>query len=190
MSLSPPRFHGTTTQAHVVATARKMGEIEAMKFAYPLVGACVVFGAWSAFAAKPKAVTVDAVEERALVAMVKKAEEMGIKGVAVVAVSEGKVVTSWSSKMRVVGSMRKEPSDNEKGANLLAIAYTKAGEMGESLKDSGKAGRPKLGGENGWPGGLIKEVKRGHAIAAFSGGPSEDDVKISQVGLDVMVGEL
>jgi hypothetical protein len=161
-----------------------------MKVAYPLVGACVLFTAWSAYAGKPKVVSVEAVEDRALTAMVKKAEELGIKGVAVVAFSEGNAVMSWSSKMRVVGSMRKEPSENDKGANLLAIAYTKAGEMGESLKDSGKAGRPKLGGENGWTGGLIKEIKRGHAIAAFSGGPSEDDAKISQAGLDVMVGEL
>lgn len=58
---SPQGFTVPPPQAHVVATLAKIGEIEAMKFAYPLVGACVVFGAWSAFAAKPKAVTVDAI---------------------------------------------------------------------------------------------------------------------------------
>ena len=35
------------------------------------------------------------------------------------------------------------PTEKDKGANLLGIAYAKAAEMAESLKDSGTAGRPR-----------------------------------------------
>jgi hypothetical protein len=41
-------------------------------------------------------------------------------------------------------------------------------------------------GETGWQGGLIKKGKTGYLIAAFSGGPSESDVNVSQAGLEVL----
>jgi hypothetical protein len=58
--------------------------------------------------------------------------------------------------------------------------------MAETLKDSGQAGRPPMTGENGWQGGLIQKCKSGYVIAAFSGGPSESDVKVSRAGLDAL----
>src|ERR1019366_6746469 len=76
------------------------------------------------------------------------------------------------------------------GANLLAIAYSKAAEMAETLKDSGNAGRPPMTGETGWQGGLIKRGKTGYLIAAFSGGPSESDLKVSQAGLEEVAGKV
>jgi hypothetical protein len=45
-------------------------------------------------------------------------------------------------------------------------------------------------GETGWQGGLIKKGKTGHLISAFSGGPSESDLKVSLAGLEVLVGKL
>jgi hypothetical protein len=131
----------------------------------------------------------DEVADSALIAMTKRAEELKIKGAAVVAYIEGDTTKSWSSKMVVVGAMKDAPTEKNHGANLLAIAYSKAAEMAETLKDSGSAGRPPMTGETGWQGGLIKKGRTGYLIAAFSGGPSESDLKVSQAGLEVLAGK-
>jgi hypothetical protein len=128
--------------------------------------------------------------DAALRAMTQRAEELQIQGVAVVAFIEGDVTRSWSSKMAVVGTMRNAPTEKNRGANLLAIAYSKAAEMADTFKDSGNAGRPPMTGETGWQGGLIKKGKTGYLIAAFSGGPSEADVKVSRAGLDALADKL
>ena len=98
--------------------------------------------------------------------------------------------TSWSSKMVVVGSMKNSPTEKDRGANLLGIAYAKAAEMADSLKDSGSAGRPPMTGEFGWQGGVVAKAKTGYVIAAFSGGPSQDDVRVSRAGLQLLVSRL
>jgi uncharacterized protein GlcG (DUF336 family) len=41
-------------------------------------------------------------------------------------------------------------------------------------------------GEYGWQGGVIAKAKDGWAIAAFSGGKSEDDVEVSKAGVAVL----
>ena len=128
--------------------------------------------------------------DAALMAMTKRAEELKITGAAVVAYIEGDSTKSWSSKMVVIGKMKDAPTEKKPGANLLAIAYSKAAEMAETLKDSGNAGRPLMTGENGWQGGLIRKGKTGYLIAAFSGGPSESDLKVAQSGLEVLAGKL
>jgi uncharacterized protein GlcG (DUF336 family) len=125
--------------------------------------------------------------DAALGSMVRRAEELKIKGVAVVAYAEGETITGWTSRMAVVGgSVATEPSGDNKGDNLLAIAYSKAAEMAATLKDSGSNARPPRRGEFGWPGGLVIKVKSGYVIAAFSGGPSEDDVKCSRAAVDIL----
>ena len=139
--------------------------------------------------AKPGKV-FDESADSALAAMTKRAEELKIGGVAVVAYIEGDTTKAWSSKMVVVGRMKDTPAGNSKGANLLAIAYAKAAEMAETFKDSGSAGRPPMTGETGWQGGLIRKGKTGYLIAAFSGGPSESDLKVSAAGLEVLTGKL
>jgi hypothetical protein len=126
----------------------------------------------------------------ALKAMKGRADALHVSGVAVVAYAEGASVSSWSSKMLVVGSMTKPPSQNDKGSNLLAIAYAKACEMAATLKDSGKGIRPILTGEFGWQGGVVAKGKAGILIAAFSGGRSEDDVLISRAGLEALANSL
>jgi hypothetical protein len=133
----------------------------------------------------------DELADKALLAMQQRAAELKVTGVAVVAYSEGDSVKSWSSKMVVVGNLKTSPSRNDPaGANLLAIAYTKAAEMADTLKASGNAGRPPLKGEFGWQGGVVAKGRTGILIAAFSGGPSADDVKISQAGLAVLTQSL
>lgn len=122
--------------------------------------------------------------------MTKRAQELRIHGAAVVAFIKGDVTKRWFSNMAVVGSIKDAPTEKSHGNNLLAIAYSKAAEMAETLLDSGHAGRPLMTGEIGWQGGLIKKSKSGYLLAAFSGGPSELDLKVSQAGLDVLTGNL
>jgi hypothetical protein len=130
------------------------------------------------------------VADKALSLMQKRAEELNIKGVALVAYAEGDTVKAWSSKMVVVGNMTSDTGPNKKGNNLLGIAYSKAAEMAETLKDSGSKSRPSMLGENGYQGGLVTKTKTGIVFAAFSGGPAEDDLKVSHAGLEAMAKDL
>lgn len=132
----------------------------------------------------------DAYASAALQAMKAHAEELKIGGVAVLAYFDGDKIESWSSKMLVVGRMKDEPTATDKGSNLLGIAYAKAAEMADTLKDSGSKIRPPMTGEFGWEGGVIVHVKTGYILAAFSGGKSEDDVAVSRVGAAKIVEEL
>jgi hypothetical protein len=129
---------------------------------------------------------LDALTGAALEAMKKRAAELKIGGVAVVAYAEGDTIQGWTSKMAVVGRMKDAPSATEKGNNLLAIAYAKAAEMADTLQNSGAATRPPMTGEFGWQGGVIARTKTGYVIVAFSGGKSEDDVQVSRAGLEVL----
>ena len=134
--------------------------------------------------------TFDELADKALVAMKQRAEQLNIKGAAVIAyLAEGGAKT-WSSKMTVVGSHKAGSSSTDPGVNLIAIAYSKAAEMADTLKDSGSGIRPPMKGEFGWQGGLIVKGKTGYLIAAFSGGPAADDVKVSQAGLNFLAGKL
>jgi len=132
----------------------------------------------------------DVVADQALAAMKIKAQTMGIGGVAVVAYFEGDTIQAWSSKMIVVGRYKDLPTATDKGSNLLAIAYAKASEMADTLKDSGSGIRPPMTGEFGWNGGVIARGKTGYVIAAFSGGKSEDDAEISREGLSKLKAKL
>jgi hypothetical protein len=138
----------------------------------------------------PAARAFDAAADLALRAMKARADELHVSGVAVVAYAQGDSVASWSSRMQVVGSMTHAPSEKDKGSNLLGIAYAKAAEMASTLRDSGSGVRPPLTGEFGWQGGVVAKGRTGILIAAFSGGRSEDDVKISKAGLGVLEGSL
>jgi hypothetical protein len=139
---------------------------------------------------KTTARTFDEVADKALLAMKKRAEELNIMGVALVAYAEGDTVKSWTSKMVVVGNLTSDTGQNRKGNNLLGIAYSKAAEMADTLKDSGSKVRPAMLGEYGYQGGLVTKGKAGILIVAFSGGPAEDDLKVSHAGLEIMSNSL
>lgn len=132
----------------------------------------------------------DATANAALVAMKKRAEELKITGVGMVAYAEGDTIQSWSSKMVVMGRMKDAPSTGNNGFNLLGIAYAKSAEMVDTLQNSGSVTRAPMAGEVGWQGGVIARAKTGYVIAAFSGGKSEDDVETSKAGLEVLKGAL
>ena len=128
--------------------------------------------------------------DQALQAMKQRALELNMKGVAMVAASEGDRVQSWTSKMLVVGSLKKAAAADDPEMNVLAVAYSKAAEMVDTLRASGSGVRPPLKGEFGWPGGVIARGKTGFLFAAFSGGAGVDDVKVSQAGLAVLTAKL
>ena len=77
--------------------------------------------------------------QRDLEPVLTRAAELKIGGVAVVAYFEGDTIQSWSSKMVVVGRMKDTPTADNKGSNLLGIAYAKASEMADTLQNSGTA---------------------------------------------------
>ena len=129
-------------------------------------------------------VVFDKVADDALAAMRARAAELKIEGAAVVAFMPGDSLQSWTSKMVVVGRYKNLPSATDKGSNLLGIAYAKAAEMADTLKDSGSQVRPPMTGEFGWQGGAIIQIESGYLIAAFSGGKSEEDLQVSHAGLE------
>ena len=131
----------------------------------------------------------DAAAQAALAAMKARAAELKIQGVAVVAFAPGDTIDGWMSEMAVVGHMT-DHTNGEKGNNLLAIAYAKASEMANTLKDSGTSGKPPMTGEFAWQGGVMARVPNGYMIVAFSGGKSEDDVETSKAGLAVLKSRL
>lgn len=142
----------------------------------------------SLMAKAPKPVSgkrFDAAAQAALAAMKARAADLHIQGVAVVAFAPGESINGWQSQMAVVGHMT-DNTNGEKGNNLLAIAYAKASEMANTLKDSGTAGKPPMTGEFGWQGGVMAQTPNGYMIVAFSGGKSEDDVATSRAGLAVL----
>ena len=149
----------------------------------------ITAGSW---AKGPKPVNgkqFDSAAQAALAAMKQRAAELNIQGVAVVSFAPGDSIQAWSSEMAVVGHMT-DHTNGEKGNNLLAIAYAKASEMANTLKDSGTSGRTPMTGEFGWQGGVMERVAKGYIIVAFSGGKSEDDVQVSKAGLAVLKARL
>lgn len=115
--------------------------------------------------------------EQCLAIMEKAALEMSVRGVALIAFIPGDTTLSWTSKMRVVGAMKNA------SANYLAIAYSKAGEMADTHKDSGSKGREALHGEFGYKGGVIIKVESGFILAVFSGASGEEDAAIARAGV-------
>ncbi len=154
-----------------------------LSVALALAGAVTLFGQ-----DKPAAsADFNSIADKALAAMKAQAGALNIKGAAIVAYSPGDTVEGWSSKMTSVGWLTSPPSSNSPtGEDNLAIAYTKASEMAVTLRNSGSLGRAKMKGENGWQGGVMTKSKTGYVFAAFSGGVSADDVKVSKAGLAVL----
>jgi hypothetical protein len=164
-----------------------LGMLFALSLAAMEARALPAAGSPAVNAAKPvSARKFDMLANKALAAMKQRAAELKIGGVAVVSYAPGESVQGWTSKMAVVGRMKDDPSTTGKGNNLIGIAYAKSAEMAETLQNSGTAKRPPMTGEFGWQGGVIAHTRTGYVIVAFSGGKSEDDVQVSQTGLEIL----
>ena len=119
--------------------------------------------------------------DEALQIMKQEALRMNIKGVGLICFIPGNETQSWISKMIVVGATGSE------GYNFIVIANSKASEMAETLQNSGSKVRKIKVGEFDYIGGAIKKIESGYILATFSGASGEDDLAVSQKGLDWLI---
>ena len=135
----------------------------------------------TAMASDPSAKEIKRFDRKAELVIAKMkhtADSLSVQGVCMIAYIPGTPTGQWASRMMVVGKMKTGD------ANLLAIVYSKAAEMADTYQNSGSGARPLLKFECGYKGGRIMARKSGYLIAAFSGGKDEQDLAISQSGLD------
>lgn len=116
--------------------------------------------------------------DEALQMMKQEALRMNIKGVGLVCFIPGDQTQSWISKMIIAGATGNE------GYNFIAIAYSKASEMAETLQNSGSKVRPVKVGEFDYIGGIIKKIDSGYLLSTFSGASGEDDLAVSKKAMD------
>ena len=123
---------------------------------------------------------------KALDDMKAKAVEMGIQGVATASVLNKGETDDWIGEMKVVGTACNE----KEGWNLVAIAWSKCGEVIATRADSGNPDHQKNMGELGFVGGAYDEYEGCKMAFAFSGATSEDDLVVAKYGIEKMKGYL
>lgn len=111
--------------------------------------------------------------------MEKKALKMKVQGVGVACFLDEKSEVDWIGEMKVVQT----PYNLKEGWNLVAIAWSKAGEVIASSANSGNPDREKIMGELGFVGGAYEECDGYKLAFAFSGATSEEDLEIAQYGI-------
>ena len=117
---------------------------------------------------------------KALDDMKAKAVEMGIQGVATASVLNKGETADWIGEMKVVGT----PYNEKEGWNLVAIAWSKCGEVIATGADSGNPDHQKIMGELGFVGGAYDEFEGCKMAFAFSGASSEDDLAVAKYGIE------
>ena len=120
--------------------------------------------------------------------MDQKARSMKMHGVAVASVLSKDSDVDWIGEMKVVETPYN--LDDDKGWNLVAIAWSKAGEVIASCADSGNPDHKCLIGELNFVGGAYGESAHYKYAFAFSGGLSEDDLLVAQCGIECMKSQL
>ena len=113
-----------------------------------------------------------------------KAVEMGIEGVATASVLNKGETDDWIGEMKVVGT----PCNEKEGWNLVAIAWSKCGEVIATHADSGAPDHQKMMGELGFVGGAYDEYEGCKMAFAFSGADSEEDLVVAKYGIKRMKG--
>ncbi len=121
---------------------------------------------------------------KALDDMKAKAIEMGIQGVATASFLNKGEDVDWIGEMRVVGT----PLDLKGGFNLVAVAWSKCGEVIATGADSGNPDHQTLTGELGYAGGAYGEYEGCKLAFAFSGATSEEDLVVAKYGIERMKG--
>ena len=111
-----------------------------------------------------------------------KATEMGIQGVATASVLNKGETDDWIGEMKVVGT----PCNEKEGWNLVAIAWSKCGEVIATHADSGNPDHQKMMGELGFVGGAYDEFEGCKMAFAFSGADSEEDLVVAKYGIEKM----
>ena len=131
--------------------------------------------------------TNDQLREKIILAlddMKAKAIEMGIQGVATASVLNNGETEDWIGEMKVVGT----PYKQRGGLNLVAIAWSKCGEVIATGADSGDPNHKKMMGELGFVGGAYDEFDGCKMAFAFSGATSEEDLVVAKHGIEKMKG--
>ncbi|MCR4582355.1 MAG: VOC family protein [Prevotella sp.] len=118
--------------------------------------------------------------------MKSKAIEMGIQGVATASVLNKGETADWIGEMKVVGS----PVNEKDSCNLVAIAWSKCGEVIATQANSGNPDHQKMLGELGFVGGAYDEYEGCKMAFAFSGAASEEDLVVARYGIEKMKGYL
>ena len=113
-----------------------------------------------------------------------KAVEMGIEGVATASVLNNGETDDWIGEMKVVGT----PTNQKEGWNLVAIAWSKCGEVIATGADSGNPDHQKMMGELGFVGGAYDEHEGCKMAFAFRGADSEEDLVVAKYGIEKMKG--
>lgn len=121
---------------------------------------------------------------KALDDMKAKAVEMGIQGVATASVLNQGETDDWIGEMKVVGT----PYNQKEGWNLVAIAWSKCGEVIATQANSGNPKHEKMMGELGFVGGAYDEHEGCKMAFAFSGADSEEDLVVAKYGIEKMKG--
>lgn len=112
--------------------------------------------------------------------MEQKALQMKIQGVGVACfLDTTQSEVDWIGEMKVVQT----PYNLKEGWNLVAIAWSKVGEVIASGADSGDPNRNKIMGELGFVGGAYEEGDGYKLAFAFSGATSEEDLEIARYGI-------
>jgi len=118
----------------------------------------------------------------AVTAMVAKAQELDVNGVAVAALN----ATAPEPMFISIEARCTNNSLEEDRQNLLAIALAK---VAQCLRTGLNSGQEAIEGENQWAGGVIDQELLSEAntqlVCAFSGGTEEQDVEIANVGLRI-----
>ena len=112
--------------------------------------------------------------------MEQKALEMNVQGVGVACFLDKESEVDWIGEMKVVQT----PYNLKEGWNLVAIAWSKAGEVIASSANSGNPDRKKIMGELGFVGGAYAECEDYKLAFAFSGATSEEDLEIAEYGIE------
>ena len=118
----------------------------------------------------------------ALEDMKAKAIEMGIEGVATASVLNSGDTVDWIGEMKVVGSY----CNWKDGYNLVAVAWSKCGEVIATHADSGDPNHQTITGELGYAGGAYDEYEGCKLAFAFSGATSEEDLVVAKYGIEKM----
>lgn len=111
-----------------------------------------------------------------------KAIEMGIQGVATASILNKGETVDWIGEMKVVGT----PLDTKGGFNLVAVAWSKCGEVIATGADSGNPNHHTMTGELGYAGGAYDEYEGCKMAFAFSGATSEEDLVVAKYGIEKM----
>ena len=118
----------------------------------------------------------------ALEDMKAKAIEMSIEGVATASVLNNGDTVDWIGEMKVVGSY----CNWKDGFNLVAVAWSKCGEVIATGADSGNPNHKTITGELGYAGGAYDEHEGCKLAFAFSGATSEEDLAVAKYGIEKM----